>query len=80
VHAACSICGFLTPHVYRACVPHLQVPEVPLVVSDAAESITKTSKALELLKSLGAAADAEKSKDSKALRRCVADRNMLSCS
>eukprot|EP00775_Hariotina_reticulata_P007246 gene7246-7459_t len=46
-----------------------QVPEVPLVVSDAAESITKTSKALELLKSLGATADVEKSKDSKALRR-----------
>ena len=47
----------------------VQVPEVPLVVSDAAESITKTSKALELLQSLGATADVEKSKDSKALRR-----------
>jgi large subunit ribosomal protein L4e len=46
-----------------------QVPEVPLVVSDAAESITKTSKALELLKSVGALADTEKAKDSKALRR-----------
>lgn len=47
----------------------LQVPEVPLVVSDAAESITKTSKALELLKTVGALTDAEKAKDSKALRR-----------
>eukprot|EP00877_Chromochloris_zofingiensis_P010187 jgi/Chrzof1/5421/Cz16g02120.t1 len=46
-----------------------QVPEVPLVVSDAAESITKTSKALELLKSMGALTDVEKSKDSKAIRR-----------
>ncbi|WIA21205.1 hypothetical protein OEZ85_000453 [Tetradesmus obliquus] len=46
-----------------------QVAEVPLVVSDAAESITKTSKALELLKALGAEADTEKARDSKALRR-----------
>jgi large subunit ribosomal protein L4e len=46
-----------------------QVPEVPLVVSDAAESITKTSKALELLKALGADADTDKARDSKALRR-----------
>jgi large subunit ribosomal protein L4e len=47
----------------------LQVPEVPLVVSDAAESITKTSKALELLKAVGADADTDKARDSKALRR-----------
>eukprot|EP00882_Tetradesmus_deserticola_P000096 GHRQ01000107.1.p1 GENE.GHRQ01000107.1~~GHRQ01000107.1.p1 ORF type:complete len:423 (+),score=190.83 GHRQ01000107.1:56-1270(+) len=46
-----------------------QVPEVPLVVSDAAESITKTSKALELLKALGADVDTDKARDSKALRR-----------
>jgi len=46
-----------------------QVPEVPLVVSDAAESISKTSKALELLRKLGADADTEKARDSKALRR-----------
>ncbi|WIA41505.1 hypothetical protein OEZ86_008878 [Tetradesmus obliquus] len=46
-----------------------QVAEVPLVVSDAAESITKTSKALELLKALGAEADTDKARDSKALRR-----------
>jgi len=46
-----------------------QVPEMPLVVSDAAESISKTSKALELLKKLGADTDTEKARDSKALRR-----------
>jgi large subunit ribosomal protein L4e len=42
---------------------------MPLVVSDAAESISKTSKALDLLKKLGADADTDKAKDSKALRR-----------
>jgi len=46
-----------------------QVPEMPLVVSDAAESISKTSKALDLLKKLGAEVDTEKARDSKALRR-----------
>lgn len=46
-----------------------QVPEVPLVLSDAAESITKTSKAVEVLKKIGAYADVEKAKDSKAIRR-----------
>jgi large subunit ribosomal protein L4e len=46
-----------------------QVPEMPLVVSDAAESISKTSKALDLLKKLGADVDTEKARDSKALRR-----------
>jgi len=45
-----------------------QVPEVPLVLSDAAESITKTSKAVEVLKKIGAYPDVEKSKDSKAIR------------
>eukprot|EP00195_Chlamydomonas_chlamydogama_P014652 CAMPEP_0202899776 /NCGR_PEP_ID=MMETSP1392-20130828/8395_1 /ASSEMBLY_ACC=CAM_ASM_000868 /TAXON_ID=225041 /ORGANISM="Chlamydomonas chlamydogama, Strain SAG 11-48b" /LENGTH=405 /DNA_ID=CAMNT_0049586037 /DNA_START=38 /DNA_END=1255 /DNA_ORIENTATION=+ len=46
-----------------------QVPEVPLVLSDAAEAITKTSKAVEVLKKIGAIADVEKAKDSKAIRR-----------
>jgi len=46
-----------------------QVPEVPLVLSDAVESISKTSKALEVLKKVGAYADVEKSKDSKNIRR-----------
>jgi len=46
-----------------------QVPEVPLVLSDAVESITKTSKAVEVLKKIGAAADVDKAKASKAVRR-----------
>ncbi|KIZ07413.1 60S ribosomal protein L4 [Monoraphidium neglectum] len=45
-----------------------QVPEVPLVISDAAQSITKTSKAVEVLKAVGALPDATKARDSKALR------------
>ncbi|GFR45344.1 hypothetical protein Agub_g6713 [Astrephomene gubernaculifera] len=45
-----------------------QVPEVPLVLSDAVEGVKKTSKALEILKKIGALPDVEKSKDSKALR------------
>jgi large subunit ribosomal protein L4e len=45
------------------------VPEVPLVIGDAAESLSKTSKALELLKKVGAYADCEKSAESKNLRR-----------
>ena len=45
------------------------VPEVPLVVSDAAESLSKTSAALALLKKVGAMADVTKSKDSKNLHK-----------
>lgn len=45
-----------------------QVPEVPLVLSDAAESVTKTSKAVEILKKIGALPDVEKAKNSKAIR------------
>lgn len=45
------------------------MPEVPLVLSDAVESVSKTSKALEVLKKIGAVADVEKAKDSKSLRR-----------
>mmetsp|Transcript_1742 Transcript_1742/g.1944 ORF Transcript_1742/g.1944 Transcript_1742/m.1944 type:complete len:392 (-) Transcript_1742:309-1484(-) len=44
------------------------VPELPLVVSDAAEAVTKTSKALEVVKKLGLTADVEKVKASKNLR------------
>lgn len=46
-----------------------QVPEVPLVLSDAAESVKKTSKALDVLKKIGAFADVEKAHDSKQIRR-----------
>lgn len=45
-----------------------QVPEVPLVLSDAVESVKKTSEAVKILKRVGALPDVEKSKDSKALR------------
>ena len=48
---------------------YLQVPEIPLVVDDSSESITKTSKAVQILKSVGAYDDAEKAKDSKNVRR-----------
>jgi len=46
-----------------------EVAEIPLVVSDAAETITKTSKAIDLLKSLGVYADVAKSAKSKNIRR-----------
>lgn len=44
------------------------VPEMPLVVSNEAEGIEKTSSAVKLLTRLGAIADVEKAKASKALR------------
>lgn len=44
------------------------IPEVPLVVANGIESITKTKAAVELLKAIGAYADAEKARDSKTLR------------
>ncbi|KAL1565966.1 60S ribosomal protein L4A [Salvia divinorum] len=45
-----------------------EVPELPLVVSDAAEAVEKTSAALKVLKQIGAHPDAEKAKDSQAIR------------
>ncbi len=39
------------------------------MLSDAAESVSKTSKAIEILKKIGAIADVEKAKDSKQIRR-----------
>ncbi|RCV10382.1 hypothetical protein SETIT_2G107700v2 [Setaria italica] len=44
------------------------VPELPLVISDSAESIEKTSQALKILKQVGAYADVEKAKDSVGIR------------
>ena len=44
------------------------VPEVPLIIDEASESISKTAKAVALLKSIGAYADIEKVKDSKNIR------------
>ncbi|KAF5750351.1 60S ribosomal protein L4 [Tripterygium wilfordii] len=45
-----------------------QVPEMPLVISDSAETVEKTSAAIKVLKQIGAYADAEKAKDSHAIR------------
>lgn len=44
------------------------IPELPLVISDSAESVEKTSAALGVLKQIGAYSDAEKAKDSHAIR------------
>lgn len=46
-----------------------QVSEVPLVLSDELEGIKKTSKALEVLRKVGAIADVQKAIDSKGIRR-----------
>lgn len=46
-----------------------QVPEVPLVLGDAMESMTKTTKAVEMLKKIGAYEDVQKAIDSKNVRR-----------
>jgi len=47
------------------------VPEIPLVLENAVESIDKTKKAIATLKTLGAYADVEKSGESKKLRAGV---------
>ena len=44
------------------------VPEIPLVIDTAVESVTKTKQALAVLASVGAIEDVEKAKDSKRLR------------
>ncbi|KAL6138639.1 hypothetical protein ACLB2K_063919 [Fragaria x ananassa] len=44
------------------------VPELPLVISDSAESVEKTSGAIKVLKQIGAYDDAEKAKDSHSIR------------
>jgi large subunit ribosomal protein L4e len=44
------------------------VPEMPLVVSDSVESVEKTSAAIKVLKQIGGYDDAEKAKDSHAIR------------
>jgi large subunit ribosomal protein L4e len=46
-----------------------QVPEIPLVVDDSTESATKASKAVQILKAVGAYADAAKAKESRNIRR-----------
>ncbi|XP_045806275.1 60S ribosomal protein L4-like [Trifolium pratense] len=44
------------------------VPEFPLVVGDSAEGVEKTKEAIKVLKKIGAFPDAEKAKDSHAIR------------
>ena len=44
------------------------VPELPLVVDDAAESVTKTAKAVALLTALGAGADVARARESRNIR------------
>ncbi|XP_077239603.1 large ribosomal subunit protein uL4 [Tasmannia lanceolata] len=44
------------------------VPEIPLVVSDSAETLEKTSAAINVLKQIGAFSDAEKAKESHSIR------------
>ncbi|KAJ8899835.1 hypothetical protein K2173_019538 [Erythroxylum novogranatense] len=44
------------------------VPELPLVINDSAEGVEKTSAAIKVLKDVGAYTDAEKAKDSHAIR------------
>ena len=61
-------CTVLTADHINSSSP-VQVPEIPLVIDDSAESITKTSKAVQVLKQLGAYEDAAKAKDSKNVRR-----------
>jgi large subunit ribosomal protein L4e len=48
-----------------------QVPELPLVVDDAVQSIQKTKAAVAALKAVGAYADVEKAGDSRKIRRGV---------
>ncbi|KAL6507952.1 60S ribosomal protein L4A [Orobanche gracilis] len=45
-----------------------EVPELPLVVSDSAEAVEKTNAAIKILKQIGAYPDAEKAKESRAIR------------
>ncbi|WKA00798.1 hypothetical protein VitviT2T_019120 [Vitis vinifera] len=44
------------------------VPELPLVIGDSAESVEKTSAAIDILKQVGAYPDVEKAKDSHGIR------------
>ncbi|KAG6437377.1 hypothetical protein SASPL_102292 [Salvia splendens] len=61
--------GFAVPSLVLARGHKIEeVPELPLVVSDSAEAVEKTSSALKILKQVGALADAEKAKDSQAIR------------
>ena len=45
------------------------LPEVPLILDDAAQAITKTSAALKVLKAIGASADVERAAESRQIRK-----------
>lgn len=45
-----------------------EVPEIPLVVSDNANGVSKTKQAIQLLEAIGASEDVDKAKDSKQIR------------
>ncbi|CAL5351172.1 unnamed protein product [Camellia sinensis] len=62
--AACAVPSLVMARGHRI----ESVPEIPLVVSDSTEGIEKTSSAIKALKQIGAYPDAEKAKDSQAIR------------
>uniref|UniRef100_A0A2P2JPE8 Large ribosomal subunit protein uL4 C-terminal domain-containing protein n=1 Tax=Rhizophora mucronata TaxID=61149 RepID=A0A2P2JPE8_RHIMU len=62
--AASAIPSFVMERGHRV----ESVPEMPLVISDAAESVEKTSVAIKVLKEIGVYPDAVKAKDSHAIR------------
>jgi len=69
-YAVCSaLAASAVPSLLMARGHHVEsVPEVPLVLDDSSESITKTAKAVKLLQEIGAYADIEKVKASRNLR------------
>lgn len=69
-HAVCSAlaASAIAPLVMARGHRIAEVPEVPLIVDGAFESIEKTKKGLEILEKLGASADVEKAKASTHLR------------
>merc|ERR1712100_648871 len=69
-YAVCSaLAASAVPSLLMARGHHVEsVPEVPLVLDDSSEAITKTAKAVKLLQEIGAYADVEKVKASRNLR------------
>lgn len=69
-YAVCSaLAASAVPSLLMARGHHVEsVPEVPLVLDDSSEAITKTAKAVKLLQEVGAYADVEKVKASRNLR------------
>ena len=69
-YAVCSaLAASAVPSLLMARGHHVEsVPEVPLVLDDSSEAITKTAKAVKLLQDVGAYADVEKVRASRNLR------------